>query len=293
MPLTRPASEAAHLLEHERFELRGMEPARGGVTRVEHGEAHFAARGVDLPVKWKVAPSGGEGWNNVPRKEVAAFVIQRWFLDPPDWIVPPTAIRCIPIEEHRRFRDVAPVVENTRCVLGMVAAWLEGVRNPDVLLDHDRFWNEPEYARHRADMNLVAYLIDHRDGRLGNFLVPEDDDGRIYLVDNGIAFGPLIYNFFRPNWNVVRTPLRRDAIERLRRVTAADVNATLVVAQLEADAHGVLEPARPEAPWDPSEGARLRRGRAQFGLNAAEAAGVAARLQGLLARIDAGEIALF
>jgi hypothetical protein len=293
MPLPRPAAEVARLVERERFEIRVMEAATGGVTHVDHARAYFPAGGVELPIKWKVAPSGGEGWNNVPRKEVAAFVIQQWFLDSRDWIVPPTAIRCIPVDEHRRFRDVDPVVDDTRCVLGMVAAWLDGVRNPDAILEANRFENEPEYARHRADMNLVAYLIDHRDGRLSNFLVPKEDDGRIYLVDNGIAFGGLIWNYFRPTWNVIRMPLQRSDIDRLRRVTAADVDALLVVAQLEADARGVLEPVSREAAWDASEGARLRRGRAQFGLTAAEVAGVAARLQRLLARVDDGEIALF
>jgi len=66
-----------------------------------------------------------------------------------------------------------------------------------------------------------------------------------------------------------------------------------VLAQLEADARGVLEPTTREPPWDASDGARLGHGRAQFGLRATEAAAVAARLTRLLARIDAGEIALF
>lgn len=294
MPLARPAEETARLLEHDRFELRGMEAARGGVTRVDRATAHFPERGIDLPIKWKVAPRGGDGWNNVGRKEIAAFTIQQWFLDPVDWVVPPTTIRCIPVEEHRRFRDVDPIVDDTTCVLGTVAAWLENVRNPDVLLDERRFRREPDYARHRADMNLLGYLIDHRDGRLSNFLVPEEDDGRIYMIDNGISFGPWIWNYFRPNWNVIRVPaLARDAVDRLRRVTEADVSALLVLAQLQADARGVLEPVRAEPPWDASEGARLRSGGVQVGLRADETAGLAERIQRLLARIDSGEIALF
>ena len=294
MPLSRPAPEAARLLQSEDFELRGMKRAEHGVTRVDHGHAYFPKRRVDLEVKWKVAPSGGEGWNNVPRKEVAAFVIQQWFLDPDDWIVPPTAIRCIPVEEHRKFLDAAPIVEDTRCVVGMLAAWLDGVETPDEVLDLDRFRKEPEYARHRADLNLLAYLIDHRDGRLSNFLVPKDDDGRIYLIDNGISFGGLVWNYFVPNWNDIRVPaLVRDHIDRLRRVTADKVSALEVLTQLEADPQGVLEPAKPAPPWDPAQGARLRPGRAQFGLKADEVAGVAARLQELLARVDAGKIPVF
>jgi hypothetical protein len=143
-------------------------------------------------------------------------------------------------------------------------------------------------------MNLLGYLIDHRDGRLSNFLVPAEDDGRIYMIDNGISFGPWIWNYFRPNWNVIRVPaLVRDAVDRLRRVTEADVSALLVLAQLQADERGVLEPVRAEPPWDASQGARLRSGGVQVGLRADETAGLAERIQRLLARIDSGEIALF
>ena len=294
MPLALPAATEAKMLERERFELRSLEPASGGVTRVFRAEAHFPRRDVDLQLKWKLLPSGGDGWNNVARKEVAAFAIQRWFLDDEDWIVPPTAIRCVPEEEHRELFDASPIVENTRCVLGMAAAWLRDVKSPEVILDEERFAAERSYAHHRADMNLLAYLLHHRDGRTANFLVPKSDDGRLYLIDNGISFGGLVWNYFRPNWNVIRVPaLRRDAIDRLRRVTAADVNALLVLVQLEADAEGVLQPAPRQGVWNDAEGARLRPGEAQFGLTAEEAAGVAERMQRLLGRIDSGAIELF
>jgi hypothetical protein len=294
MPLSLPAPTAAKMLERERFELRSLERVAGGVTRVFRALAHFPGRDVDLRIKWKLLPSGGDGWDNVARKEVAAFAIQRWFLDPEDWVVPPTTIRCVSEEEHDRLFDADPIVEGTHCVLGMAAAWLEDVQNPDVILDDERFEADRIYAHHRTDMNLLAYLVDHRDGRTANFLVPKPDDGRIYLIDNGISFGGLVWNYFRPNWNVIRVPkLQREAVDRLRRITAADVDALLVLVQLEADAQGVLQPAARESVWDASDGARLRPRRAQFGLKAKEAAGVAERVQRLLARVDTGEIGLF
>jgi hypothetical protein len=294
MPLALPAPTEARMLERERFELRSLEPASGGVTRVFRASAHFPRRDVDLQIKWKLLPKGGDGWNNVARKEVAAFAIQRWVLDAEDWVVPPTAIRCVPEEAHRELFDAPPIVEDTRCVLGMAAAWLRDVENPEVIFDEERFAAERSYAYHRADMNLLAYLLDHRDGRTANFLVPKSDDGRIFLIDNGISFGGLVWNYFRPNWNVIRVPaLRRDKVDRLRRVTAADVSALLVLVQLEADAEGVLQPAPRQGVWDDADGSRLRPGQAQFGLTAKEAAGVAARMQRLLGRIDSGEIELF
>jgi len=176
----------------------------------------------------------------------------------------------------------------------LIAAWLQEVSPAEVIYDEERFRSEPAYAHHRADMNVLTYLIDHRDGRRANFLVPRTDDGRIYAIDNGIAFGGLVWNYFVPNWNVVRVPaLRRGAVDRLRRITAADVSALLVLVELRADAKGILQAAPREAPWDASAGARLRPGRVQLGLTDDEAAAVAARLERLLARVDAGDIAVF
>jgi hypothetical protein len=295
MPLPLPATEVTHMLEREGFELRSLERATGGVTRVYRGLAHFPRRGVDLQIKWKLLPHGGDSWNNVARKEVAAFVVQRWFLEPENWLVPPTTVRCVPLEEHRKLQDAEPIVEDTQCVLGMAAAWLQDVERPEAVVDWERFERDLPYAHHRADLNLLGYLIDHRDGRLANFLVPKaDGDPRIFVIDNGISFGGLVWNYFRPNWNDIRVPaLRRTAIERLRRITTEDVSALLVLDQLEADPQGVLQPVKSEPPWDASDGTRLQPGRVQLGLTDGEAAGLGERLLKLIAGVDAGEVELF
>jgi hypothetical protein len=179
-------------------------------------------------------------------------------------------------------------------VLGTIAAWLADVRYPEELWDEDRFRRDATYARHRADLNLLLYLVDHRDGRRNNFVVPEPDDGRIFAVDNGISFGGWVWNYFAANWNRIRVPaLRRDAVDRLRRIGAGDVSALRVLAELRADARGVLEPVPAGTPWDAGCGARLRPGQVQMGLTADETAGLATRVQRVLARVDAGEIPLF
>src|SRR4029453_3438102 len=108
-----PAPTAAKMLARERFELRSLERVAGGVTRVFRALAHFPGRDVDLRIKWKPLPSGGAGWDNVARKEVAAFAIQRWFLDPEDWVVPPTTIRCVSEEQNDKPLDPAPIVQDT------------------------------------------------------------------------------------------------------------------------------------------------------------------------------------
>jgi hypothetical protein len=293
--LPLPPDELARLLASAPFELREMKRAEAGVMGVSKAKVYFPSRRLEVNLKWAPAPPGTlDAWNASPRKEIAAFAVQRWFLRPDDWIVPPTTMRCVPLDAYRRLvPDAPPTVEGTQCELGLVAVWLDHVKPAEVILDLERFERDREYAGHVADFNLFTYLIEHRDGRGGNILVSEDGE-RIYAVDNGIAFGNLVWNYFVTNWHVLRVPgLRRDAIERLRRVTPRDVEQLMVVAELRADKAGVLRPVEPTAPIDPSQGVRIRDGRVQLGLTAGEAHAVGERLTSLLARVDAGEIPLF
>ena len=117
-------------------------------------------------------------------------------------------------------------------------------------------------AEDMSNFNLLTHLIDHRDGRDGNILVSKDDEHRrVFAVDNGIAFGPWVYNFFVPNWTKLRVAaVRKDSIDRLREIRREDLDFLAVVAQLEVDEEGVLRPAPPGAPFDPDDGARVRGG---------------------------------
>lgn len=293
--LARPPAEVQRLLSSAPFRLRDPNRAETGIMGVSKATAHFPEQRLDLPVKWAPAPPRTlDAWNAAPRKELAAFAIQQWFLEPDEWVVPPTAVRCVPLREYPRMPEKpAPNVPGGRCVLGLLAAWLQHVTPVEVVVDPERFARDRAYAGHVADFNLLLHLIDHRDGRSSNLLVT-DDGRRIYSVDNGIAFGNLVWNYFVVNWNVLRVPaLRRASVERLRGVTQAHLDALAVVQELRADRRRVLQPVRPSAPFDPARGARVRRGRVQLGLTAGEIAGVAARLDALLARVDAGAIRTF
>jgi hypothetical protein len=293
MPL--PPRELARLLESAPFELRAMERAEAGVMGVSKATAYFPSRRLSLDVKWAPAPpKTADAWNASPRKELAAFAVQRWFLDPDDWVVPPTAMRCVPLAKYHRLAPGVPAtIDGTECELGLVAVWLAHVKRPETILDLERFDRDRAYAARLADFNLFTYLVEHRDGRGGNLLFSEDGN-RIYAVDNGIAFGNLVWNYFVTNWDVLRVPaLRRASIERLRKVTPQDIDQLMVVAELHARRHGVLQPARPTAPFDRTQGVRVRDGQVQLGLTADEARAVGDRLTQLLARVDAGEIPLF
>ena len=135
-----------------------------------------------------------------------------------------------------------------------------------------------------SNFNLLTYLIDHRDGRDGNILVSEDDEHRrVFAVDNGISFGPLVYNFFVPNWTKLRVAaVRKESIDRLREIRREDLDFLAVVAQLEVDEEGVLRSVPPGAPFDADDGAVARDGSVQFGLTTSEIDDVYARIEALI-----------
>ncbi len=111
-------------------------------------------------------------------------------------------------------------------------------------------------------MNLLTYLIDHRDGREGNFLMSTDpDDPRIFAIDNGIAFEGFPWNFFVPNWNKIRVPwLRADPIARLRALPPEEVDRLGSLFDMDADAQGVLRLGAPDGSARSDEGRAHRTG---------------------------------
>jgi hypothetical protein len=156
----------------------------------------------------------------------------------------------------------------------------------------ERFAKDPHFGQHLSDMNLVTYLVDHRDGRNGNFLMSTDpSDPRVFAIDNGIAFEGFPWNFFVPNWNVIRVPwLRAEPIARLRALPEEEIDRLGTLFDMNADAQGVLRLAPPTAPLDPKKGVRIAPGRVQLGLTAKELDALKERVHDLLADVDAGKI---
>jgi hypothetical protein len=274
-----------------------LEPTEQGVAGAMKATVAFPRDGRELVVKWKpVSPGALDGWNNNPRKELATYVMQRWFLDPRDYVVPTIAVRCVPVADYRRVdADAAPTIGGSRCVLGTLSLWLENVEPPDELLDPARFGSDPHYAYHLANFNVLTYLVEHRDGRPGNILVAKNDaNRRVYAVDNGISFGGLIHNFLTTNWDVVRVPaIRRAVVERLRTVGHDELAALGTLVDLRNDAQGILQPAPLSPPIDPEEGVRVVGRRVQMGLTADEIAAVSRRLKTLLQEVDDGTLRVF
>lgn len=250
-----------------------------------------------IKAKWKTSAKGGHGFNNEPRREIAAYKAQSLFLAPEEFVVPPTIGRCIPTATFNEKVHPAPeTFEGAPCVFGVLAYWLINVSSEHVF-DASRFNSDPAYRQSVANLNLLTYLIDHRDTRPSNFLISTDPaHPRTFAVDNGVAFSgfrnPLAY-FTKTNWATIIVPeLPREQLERLRKLTRHDLDTLLTVAQYSVTPEGLVE-VPPTPAFSDTSGVRREGNVIQLGLTRREVDGVAARLSALLEKVDRGEIKVF
>jgi hypothetical protein len=146
-------------------------------------------------------------------------------------------------------------------------------------------------------MNLLTYLIDHRDTRPSNFLISTDKaHPRTFAIDNGLAFSGFrnpLAAFTKINWAKIIVPaLPRKQLERLRKLTPHELDTLLTVAQYSVTPHGLVE-VPPTPPLVESKGVRREGNVIQFGLTRHEVDSIATRLKTLLERVDRGEIKVF
>jgi len=265
----------------------------GALVLINHDEVS----GKDIKWKFKKnVPGWVDSFNTSPRKELAAYNVQKLFLDPEDYVVPTCLAFCVPRDRYeKRGGYAAATLKGTDCVLGLASIWMENVTIPDTLYDESRFLKDPAYAYFMSNFNLLTYLIQHRDGRVGQFLVAKDDKRRqVYSIDNGISFGFWPYNFFIEQWQDIHVPaLRQDSIERLRTIQRQDLDFLAVIAQLELDDKGILRPKPVGENLDPKEGAKYKDGILQYGLSISEIDNLWDRIQNIIAEVDAGNIQVF
>jgi hypothetical protein len=290
-------SVALDLLRNGEAEIRSVKAAGGGTTGAERHEVFYPARNIQFKVKWKAMPVLRlDGFNNSPRKEIASFAIQRLFLDPEDYVAPSATMRCYPIGRYRETHPMAsPTLDEIDCVLGVASIWVFDVTLPDMAYDEQRFLTDRSYATFMSNLNVFTYLLDHRDGREGNFLIAKDPSRpQTFSVDNGIAFGPLFFNYFVKNWNKLRVAaVRASTIDRLRTVERKDLDFLAVVDQLQLDDNRMLEPVPSGPVVDPNDGATYQDGVVQFGLTTREINGVYKRIGKLIKGVDSGRIPVF
>jgi hypothetical protein len=290
-------ARAEELFAQAPLELRSIEPTEHGFSGPLKAEVVFPPDPREVAIQWKlVPPSELEAFNNSPRKEIAAYAIQKWFLEPQDYVVPTTALRCVPLASYRRIQaDAEPTLAGTSCVLGAISLWLVHVKQADELLDPERFATDYAYAYHLSNLNVLTLLIRHIDSDPRNILVSDDETNRrVFSVDNSLTFDTRFFNVVVENWNRIRVPAIRSAVvEALRKIDPRQLDRLATLVELRSDAHGVLRPVPPSAPIDATQGVRIEPGRLQMGLTTLEIDRLAERLAELLALVDEGKLSVF
>jgi hypothetical protein len=290
-----PVAELEQRLAAMPMQIVRAEAARGLKEDVAlRSEVRFADD-RQLRVKIRPAEPGGAAFNNEPRYELAAYVLQQAFLDEPHYVVPPTALRTLPRSELLPHAPrLQPTFRGADEVLVVVQYWLQQVSNRGDPWDPSRFATDPLYARHLANLNVLTFLIRHGDSNAGNVLASSaPGHPRAFAVDNGVSFASPASDRGTA-WRELRVPaLPRDTVERLR---ALDVEAlkrllsVLATWRLEAG-RWVLQPDAPRLSGD--VGVRVRRDLVQLGLTRREILEVDQRRRQLLRRVDRGEVGVF
>jgi hypothetical protein len=291
----RPAADIERQLATEPFRIVAAEisrpKAKGDITL--KADLSFSGQ-APYRVKLRRAEPGAEDFNNRPRYDLAAYELQKLFLEPAEYVVPPTALRFVPLAELQPYAAAAkPTFRGSDEVLVVLQYWLQEVKLAADLYDAARFATDTGYARHLGQLNVLTWLIEHGDSNLGNFLISKAEQApRVFSVDNGVAFA---YNESDREhaWKDLRVPrLPADTVARLRAVTPAELQQRLgVLAQWRLDG-GRWIAVDVGANLDRRNGVRRAGDVVQLGLREGEIDQVARRLKRLLERIDDGETGL-
>ena len=123
--ITRPIEELQRLLAAEPLVIEQAEisrpKAKGDITL--KAEVSFGGA-PSLRVKLRKAEPGADEFNNVPRYDVAAYELQKLFLDPAEYVVPPTALRFVPLADFAKYSpDVSRTFAPADQVLAVVQYW--------------------------------------------------------------------------------------------------------------------------------------------------------------------------
>jgi hypothetical protein len=290
----QPVADLEQLLAAEPLVITQAEisrpKAKGDITL--RAEVSFGGA-PPLRVKLRRAEPGANSFNNVPRYDLAAYELQKFFLDPAEYVVPPTALRMVPLADFAKY---APGVERTFSaadqVLAVVQYWLSDILVVADVYSPERFAADPDYARHIGQLNVLTYLVRHRDANLGNFLLGKAEVGaRVFSIDHGVAFASEESDRGEA-WKDMRVNrLPADTVERLRNVTPqllADRLGVLAQWQLEGRSY---VPVASGSNLSENRGVRRSGNELQMGLTKSEIRAVHRLLTKLLERVDRGEIA--
>jgi len=291
--ITQPIADLERLLAAEPLVITQAEisrpKAKGDITL--RADVSFGGA-PPLRVKLRKAEPGANSFNNVPRYDLAAYELQKLFIDPAEYVVPPTALRMVPLADFARY---SPGVERTFSqadqVVAVVQYWLSDITVIADVYDPARFDADPVYARHIGQLNVLTYLIEHGDANVGNFLIGKAETGaRVFSIDHGVAFASEASDRSKV-WKDMRVRrLPADTVDRLRKITPQLLQDRLgVLAQWQLQGTQYA-PVAPGENLSVNRGVRREGGNLQMGLTKSEISAVYRLLTRLLERIDAGEI---
>ncbi len=291
--ITLPVAELERMLAQDPFTIVSAEisrpKAKGDITL--RAEVSFDGR-PPMRVKLRKAEPGAETFNNQPRYDLAAYQLQTLFLDPPEYVVPPTAARFLPLKEFDKY---SPGVKRTFSgadeALAVLQYWLQDVKVIADVYVPTLYATDPAYARSVGQMNVLTFLIEHGDSNVGNFLISRSETGpRVFAVDNGVAFAAGESDRGR-KWAEIRVDgLPATTVERLRSMTLEALQQRLaVVAQWNLeDGHFVAAPLG--SSLSTIRGVRRDGAVLQMGLTKVEIGRVWRNRQRLLDMVDGGQL---
>jgi len=285
------------------LEILGMADTPSGMqgAKLLTLRAHGRRGEVVMRAKWRAESTGD--LVNEPRKELAAYAVQKLFLNESEYVIPPTVAHCFPVAQYARFDAKAkPTFAGTNCIFGYASYWLEGVQTVSAarrsgqlgkgegIWDAQLFARDPEYRESIENSNLLTYLINHGDAHGEQFVLQRFPRGlRAYVVDNSIAFrsikNPML--LLRQDWSHIQVPaLSPGAVARLHNLTPPDFARLGNVSEL-ALHDGALANEHPSTPLT-SDGTTMTwtGSRLRIGLTEGEIALVQAQTEELLHRPD-------
>jgi hypothetical protein len=295
--VTLPVADLERMLASEPMRIVTAEisrpKAKGDITL--KAEVAFGDQ-PPLRVKVRKSEPGAESFNNVPRYDLAAYELQKLFVDPPEYLVPPTALRMVPLAEMQKYSPgVKRTFSGAEDVLVVVQYWLHDIMVIADVYDAGKFAADPVYARHIGQLNVLTYLIEHRDSNVGNFLIGKGEPGqRVFSIDHGVAFASTDSDRGKL-WTGMRVSrLPADTVARLRSITRQVLEDRLaVLAQWRVVDRRYVAVVPPGANFSPHKGVRRQGDQVQMGLRQSEIAQVERLLKRLLERVDRGEITTF
>jgi hypothetical protein len=293
--ITQPIADLERLFAAEPLVITKAEDSRPNAKGNITLKADVSFGGAPpIRVKLRKAEPGADSFNNVPRYDLAAYELQKLFLDPDEYLVPPTALRMVPLADYATYwPDVKRTFPAADQVLAVVQYWLSDIKVIADVYSPERFVSDGAYARHIGQLNVLTYLIKHGDSNVGNVLIGKAEVGaRVFSIDHGVAFaseesdrGEL--------WKYVRVAhFPADTVERLRKITLGELTERLgVLAQWRLEGRSYV-PVTRGPNLSENRGVRREGDQLQMGLTKSEIREVNRRLQDLLERVDEGKITL-